>query len=365
VAVRKSPTIADVAALAGVSASAVSKVVNGRRGISAPTRQRVLEAAEKLQWSPSATAVALRGARTRAIGMVSARSADVLATDPHFSVLISGIERELAPADYGLLLHIVGEEPDAEERAYRRLAKDRRVDGVILTESRIGDPRFELLRQVGLPAVLVGAPWREETIDPVVSVQAPDQHAGIEQAVDHLCSLGHQHIAYVSGPEDRVHTVFRRRVFEEATARNGLSPHHVAGSGFTPGEAVAGVERLLGERAPLPRPTAILFANVTMAVAGLNAARRMGFDVPRDLSVIGYDDLPLGSMVYPQLTTVAQDLTELGHAAASEMFRLVDPDVVAGETVRPPLTLHAPRLVVRESTGPAPAHRTGRIPAPR
>jgi DNA-binding LacI/PurR family transcriptional regulator len=365
VAVRKSsggsgkPTIADVAALAGVSVSAVSKVVNGRGGISAPTRQRVLDAAAKLQWSPSATAVALRGARTRAIGMVSARSADVLATDPHFSVLISGIERALAPADYGLLLHIVGEEPDAEERAYRRLARDRRVDGVILTESRIGDRRFELLRELRLPAVLVGAPWRE---DPVVCVQAPDQHAGVEQAVGHLCSLGHRHIAYVAGPEDRVHTVLRRRVFEETLARGGLAPVHVASTGFTPREAVAAVERLLVDAAPPPRPTAILFANDTMAVAGLGAARRMGFEVPQDLSVIGYDDLPLGSMVHPRLTTVSQDLTEMGHAAASEMFRLIDPDVVAG---RERAALRAPRLVVRESTGPAPAPRARRVPAPR
>ncbi len=358
------PTIADVAALAGVSVSAVSKVVNGRGGISAPTRQRVLQAAEKLRWSPSATAVALRGARTRAIGMVAARSADVLATDPHFTVLISGIERELAPADYGLLLHIVGEAPGAEERAYRRLAEERRVDGVILTESRVGDPRFALLRELRLPAVLVGAPWRA---DPIVSVQAAGQDAGIRQAVDHLHALGHRHIAYVAGPEDRVHTVFRRRILESALDAHGLLPSHVLTTGFTPEDAVACVRRLLAEPAPRPRPTAILFANDTMAVAGINAARRLGVEVPRDLSVIGYDDLPLGTMVYPQLTTIGQDLTQVGRAAAAAMFRLLDAD--AGNGTGADLAMpevQPPHLIPRESTGPAPSHQgTTRVPAPR
>ncbi|WP_258534896.1 LacI family DNA-binding transcriptional regulator [Streptomyces sp. PT12] len=336
------PTIADVAALAGVSVSAVSKVVNDRGGISAPTRKRVLDAAAKLRWSPSATAVALRGARTRAIGMVAGRSADVLATDPHFTLLISGIERELAPADFGLLLHIVGEEPGAEERAYRRLAEERRVDGVILTESRIGDPRFELLRQLRLPAVLVGEPWQE---DPVASVGADDQEAGLREAVRHLLEWGHRRIAYVSGPEDRVHTVYRRRVFTSALAERGLRPFRVLVSDFSAQDAVAATRELLAADAA-ERPTAILFANDTMAVAGMNAARRLGFDVPGDLSVLGHDDLPLGELVFPQLTTVAQDVEALGRAAAVEMFRQLD------LPHSPPPAIRPPTLIPRESTGP-------------
>ena len=344
------PTIADVARLAGVSVSAVSKVVNGRDGISAATRERVLAAAARLDWSPSASAVALRGARTRAVGMVAARRADLLSADPHFTVLISGVERELAPADYGLLLHVVGEEPGAEERAYRRLAQERRVDGVILTESRIGDPRFELLRRLRLPAVLVGVPWRPESLrPPVVAVHAPEQEAGIRQAVGHLHELGHRRFGYVSGPEDRVHSVFRRRVFEAALADRGLASASVVVSEFTAAGAVAAMERLLAP-GPGARPTAVCFANDTMAVAGMNAARRLGLEVPRDLSVVGYDDLPLGELVHPRLTTIAQDLERLGQAAVRALFGLLDPAAAA-----PAPRLGPPRLVVRESTGPAPA----------
>ncbi|TQM79107.1 LacI family transcriptional regulator [Saccharothrix saharensis] len=343
----RKPTITDVAALAGVSVAAVSKVVNGKGSISAATRERVLTAASKLQWTPSAAAVALRSAKTRAIGMVAKRSPDLLSADPHFSLLISGIEGELSPLGYGLLLHIVGEqpgpgEPDPEEAAYRRLADERRVDGVVLTESRIGDTRFELLRTLGVNAVLVGTPWRA---DPVPSVQATGLGSGIRAAVDHLVGHGHRRVAYVSGPEDRVHTVHRRRVFEDALAARGLAPSHSLVSDFTAAGAVDAISALLADRR---RPTAVLFANDSMAVAGLSAARRLGVDVPGELSVIGHDDLPLGELVYPQLTTVRQDLVGLGRAAARVLLASL------GEVDAEPVEVRPPELVVRESTGPAP-----------
>ncbi|MEU4443250.1 LacI family DNA-binding transcriptional regulator [Actinosynnema sp. NPDC050801] len=337
------PTIADVAALAGVSVAAVSKAVNGKGGISAPTRERILTAASKLRWTPSAAAVALRGAKTRAIGMVAMRSPDLLSADPHFTLLISGIESELSPLGYGLLLHIVGEEPSAEEAAYRRLADERWVDGVVLTESRIGDTRFELLRTLDVRTVLIGTPWRD---DPVPSVQATGLDRGIRAAVAHLVALGHRRIAYVSGPEDRVHTLYRRRVFEDALAAHDLAPSHSVVSDFTAAGAVAAIGGLLGDRR---RPTAVLFANDSMAVAGMSAARRLGVDVPGELSVIGHDDLPLGELVYPQLTTVRQDLVGLGRAAARVLLASLEEVEDASVVVRPP------ELVVRESTGPPPA----------
>ncbi len=337
-------TITDVAAVAGVSVAAVSKVVNGKGGISEPTRQRVLEAAAKLQWSPSAAAVALRGARTRTLGMVVGRTADLLTADPHFAVFISGIESQLSPLGYGLLLHIVGEEPEAELRAYRRLAEERRVDGVILTESRIGDTRFDLMRRLRLPALLVGTPWQD---DPIPQVQAAGQDTGLREAVDHLVELGHRRIAYVSGPEDRVHTTFRRQVIESRLAGHGLRPSHVVVADFTAQDAADAVGNLVEPSAQ--RPSAIVFGNDTMAVAGVSAARRLGLEVPRDLSVIGYDDLPLGEIVHPRLTTVNQDVEQLGRAGAAGLLALLGEAGVSD--VAPP---RPPRLVVRESTGPAP-----------
>lgn len=338
------PTIADVAALAGVSVTAVSKVVNGKDGISEPTRERVLEAAAMLRWTPSAAAVALRRAKARAVGMVVRREPDLLSTDPHFALVIDGIERELAPLGYGLLLHVVGEQPEAEQAAYRRLAEERRVDGVLLTESRVGDTRFALLRDLDLPAVLIGTPWED---DPIPTVRAAHPDRGIRQAVDHLVWLGHKRIAYVSGPEDRVHTHHRRQVFKDALYAHGYVPgNSVVSSDFTPAGAVEAVGRLLAG----PRPTAILFANDSMAVAGMSAARRLGVDVPGELSVVGHDDLPLSELVYPRLTTVRQDLVGLGRAAARVLLAALGEVDGAGEN---DVGVQSPQLVVRESTGPA------------
>lgn len=334
-------TIADVAALAGVSVSAVSKAVNGKGSIAAATRTRIQDAIDKLGWTPSASAVALRTARTHAIGMIAPRSADLLVSDLHFNLLISGIESELAPLDYGLLLHIVGEQHTAERRAYRRLAQERRVDGVILTESLVNDARFDLLRRLGLPAVLVGTPWREEA---VTAVHAPGQARGVTEAVEHLTGLGHRKIAYVSGPEDRVHTGFRRRVFEDTLRARGLRPYDVVVADFTAAASAAATAELLGRP---ERPTAILFANDVMALAGANTARQLGLSVPGDLSVVGYDDLPLGDLCDLQLTTVSQDLVRLGRAAALTLLQLVDPGL---DLAVPDIA--APRLVVRASTGP-------------
>ena len=230
-------------------------------------------------------------------------------------------------------------------RAYRRLAEERRVDGVILTESRIGDPRFDLVRRLRLPAVLVGRPWQE---DPIPHVQASGQDEGLNEAVDHLVELGHRRIAYVSGPEDRVHTTFRRQVVESRLAEHGLRASHIVVAEFTAQDATEAVGRMVEPASE--RPTAILFANDTMAVAGTNTARRLGLDVPRDLSVIGYDDLPLGEIVHPRLTTVNQDIVQLGRAAAGELLSRLEENVT-GEVAAP----RPPRLVVRESTGPAPA----------
>ncbi|WP_312885575.1 LacI family DNA-binding transcriptional regulator [Streptomyces physcomitrii] len=336
-------TISDVAALAGVSTAAVSKIVNGKGSFPQATRDRVQRAVVQLNWAPSAAAVALRGARTRAIGMVAGRTPDVLNSDPHFALLIAGIESELAPRDHGLLLHIVGEQPDAAERAYRRLATERRVDGVILTESRVGDPRFALLRGLRLPAVLVGTPWQS---DPVPTVRAAEQDQGMADAVEHLVGLGHRRIGYVSGPEDRVHTGRRRAVFTEALARHGLSPSHLLASDFAGQTTGSLVEKVL---ATADRPSALVLANDMMALAALAAAQRTGRQVPRDLSLIGHDDLPVGHLLHPRLTTVRQDLAGLGRAAALSVLQQL------GEEPAGPLPeVTPPQLVVRESTGPAP-----------
>ncbi|MEU2677482.1 LacI family DNA-binding transcriptional regulator [Streptomyces sp. NPDC007107] len=333
------PTIKAVAAAAGVSTAAVSQAVNGTGRISEATRRRVLDAATELGWSPSASATALRRARTRTIALVVRRPTDVLGSDPHFSELITGLEGELAPRGYGLLLHLVAD--IAQESAlYERLVAEGRIDGAVLTDARADDPRPELLRGLGLPAVLLGSP---DAASPVPRVGLGQQGAGIKEAVAHLLELGHRRVAYIAGPSELLHTRLRLHAFEEALAESGLTPVAVRHSDFTERAAVEVTEELLA----LPdRPTALVFPNDSMAVCGIGTAQRAGLRVPGDLSVVGYDNLSLGRWVHPRLTTVDQQVQRVGAAAARTLL------AGCGEDVPPPVLDGRPRLVVRESTGP-------------
>ena len=345
------PTIRDVAARAGVSTTAVSKVFNDTGRISAPTRERILEAAAALGWQPSATASALKNSRTRTVALVAFRSPDLLGTDPHFTELIGGLESELSPRGYGLLLHLVADRA-AESATYERLARERRADGFVLTESRIGDPRYALTRRLAMPAVLLGTPYDE---DPIPHAALPQPEAGVRAAVHHLAGLGHRRIAYVAGPDDRVHTVFRRRVFQDAVAEAGLPPAETLTADFTERGAVRATEELLRRPAP---PTAIVYANDSMAVCGMGTAQRLGLSVPADVSVIGYDDLPVCRWVHPRLTTVDQHVSQAGAAAARALLAL------CGERIDTPPLGRPPQLVIRESTGPSPQEITAPCSAP-
>ncbi|WP_030743009.1 LacI family DNA-binding transcriptional regulator [Streptomyces sp. NRRL F-5135] len=335
------PTIKAVAAEAGVSTATVSQAVNGTGRISDATRRRVLEAATRLGWSPSASATALRRARTRTIALVVRRPTDVLGADPHFSELITGLEGELSPRGYGLLLHLVADMPQ-ESTLYERLVAEGRIDGAVLTDARADDPRPRLLRGLGLPAVLLGAPARGSAVP---GVGLGQQGAGVREAVDHLLELGHTRVAYVAGPAELLHTRLRRTAFEEALAEQGLRPVAVRHTDFTEEAAVAVTKDLLA----LPdRPTALVFPNDSMAVCGIGTAQRAGLRVPGDLSVVGYDNLPLGRWLHPRLTTVDQQVQRVGAAAALTLLAR------CGEDVSPAVLDGRPRLVVRESTGPLP-----------
>lgn len=334
-------TIEDVAARAGVSRAAVSKVLNGRKGISEATAARIRAAAEDLQWSPSAAASALRSARSRTVAMVMRRNTDLLVVDPHFAVLVSGAEQVLAPLGYGLQMHLVGESDEAEARVYRMLAEQRRVDGVIAPEIRVDDPRPALFAELGLPAVFLGVPADAARSD---TVRASAPESGLIEAADHLVGLGHRHVAYVSGPDDRVHTGFRRTVFVEALARRGLALSHDVSVDFTEEAAAAAADRLM--RLDVP-PSAIVFANDTMAIAAIGVLQKAGLSVPGDVSVVGHDDLAFGSWIHPGLTTISQDLQTIAAAGASRLVAQLGERDVTEPVVR------NPRLVVRGSTGPA------------
>jgi DNA-binding LacI/PurR family transcriptional regulator len=336
---RARTTIADVARGAGVSRGAVSLALNGRPGVADETRTRILRTATELGFRPHPGARALAGARAGALGLVVARDAELLGSDPFFAHFLAGVESVLAEEGHALLLQVVGDDPAVEERAYRRLAEDGRVDGAFLLDLRSDDPRPEILARLGLPSVAVGARPHE----PSGTGSWPDDGIAIAALVEHLVALGHRRIALVGGTPGYVHAIARREAAVRALAAHGLAPAGDIRGGFTAEGGARATEELLAAAEP---PTAILYANDLMAIGGLAAARRAGVAVPEALSIVGFDDVPLAAYLAPPLTTVRQDARGWGATAAATLLRELEVSDRPIPPVPPPLP------VFRQSTAP-------------
>lgn len=339
---RLQPTIADVARAAGVSPSAVSFALNGRPGLAASTRAHILRTVDQLGWRPSNRGRALARDHAEAIGLVIARSPVLLGGDPFFAQLLSGVESVLSAHDYALVLRFITGGQAAELAAYRRLLRTGRVDGVLLTDVRRKDSRIPALLELGMPTVIAGEP-RESAAFPSVELDAV---AGTAAAANHLLELGHRRIAYVTGPLVYEHARRRCNAWSTALRRAGVTERQEAKGDFTGAGGARATEHLLAQT---PRPTAIMYANDLMAVAGLGVAAECGLRVPRDLSVVGFDDIAVASYTNPPLTTVRQDAPALGGAAAAMLLSTVIGTEVAFDPVP------VPELMVRSSTAPPPA----------
>jgi DNA-binding LacI/PurR family transcriptional regulator len=331
---RRGPTIVDVARHAGVSTTAVSFALNDRPGVAPNTRDRILGVAKDLGWEPSASARSLGGRRENALGLVIARDPLVLGADPFFPAFIAGVELELAERGVALLLQVVREDTEADR--YRHLARSERVDGVFLTDLRFADPRIALLRDLGLQAVTLNRP---DVPSPFPAV-CQDDGPGVAAAVGHLAQLRHERIAYVAGRPDMLHGAHRRAVWTDAMRAHGLEPDLVEVADFTAAAGARATRALLGRD---DRPTAIVYANDAMAIAGLTVAHELGFAPPRDLSLVGYEDSELAAHVYPSLTSVRSDPVTWGRTATRVLL-----DAIEGHPRD--VELEPARLVVRAST---------------
>lgn len=313
----KRPTIVDIARRAGVSKGTVSFALNGQPGVSPRTRQRILTIARELGWQPSSAARALSGAKVGVMGMAVARSPHLLALEPFYMELISGFEAEFGPRGVGLLLQVVGQDPDAQLEAYRRWWARGQVDGLVLNDLRVDDPRLDLLDELGMPTVMLSRPTRQH---PLVTSVWLDERTVMGEVVAYLVALGHREIARVTGDSDFVHTRERTEAFEAAVRAAGVRGTCVPAdySGEQGGRAT---RTLLSSARP---PSAILFDNDVMAVAGLAAATEMGISVPEQLSVVAWDDSPLCQLTHPALTAVHRDVVGYGTAAAAALIELVE-----------------------------------------
>jgi DNA-binding LacI/PurR family transcriptional regulator len=332
----KRPTIADVARRAGVTKAAVSFALNNQPGVSAATRERILAIAEELGFQPSSAARALSDGRAGAFGLVIDRPARLLGIEPFFMQLISGIQAELS-GNHVTLLFTLAEDQDAEIALYRTWWAQRRVDGVILVDLQLNDRRVAVLEELNIPAVAIGPPRASGSLPAVWQ----DGRTATETAVDHLAGLGHRRIGRVTGIPRYWHTKIRTDAFHEVAARAGIEATSVEAD-YTGEFGARATRELLGRDDP---PTAILYDNDVMAVAGLGEAQRLGVDVPGDLSVMAWDDSMLCELVHPSLTALRRDIAAAGAEAARLLGQMAAGEVVSDFREPPPV------LMVRESTG--------------
>lgn len=339
------PTIADIAAKAGVSAGAVSYALNGRPGVSEETRARVLAVAAEVGWTPSSAARALSGAGSATVGLVIARPASVLGMEPFFMSFVSGVEEVLSERGFALLLQ-VAPHPEHELETYRRWWSERRVDGVFVVDLRVDDPRLAVLEQLGLPAVVVGDPGHAGGLPAVGSGDA----RAAEEAVRHLAALGHRRIGRVAGLENLVHSRLRTEAFRRAAAELGLPEVVEVSTDYTVDAGSAATRELLTSAEP---PTAVVYDNDLMAVSAVHVATELGLRIPADLSVLAWDDSPLCRLTNPPLSAMSRDVAAYGAQAARALL-----DTVAGSPP-PAAEGSVPRLVDRGSLGPVPGGTAG------
>lgn len=334
----KRPTIADIARRAGVSKVAVSYALNDRPGVSPAKRAAIKAIAEEIGWRPNSAARALNDARARSVGLTLCRPARILGVEPFFMELISGIETELSPRSYALMLQVVTT-PEQETELYRRWWGEGRVDGAILVDLRFSDSRVTALDELGMPAVVLGDPSAAGALTPVWA----DDAAAVRETVSYLHALGHRRIARVAGLPDLVHTVLRDQAFTAACQERGLDWYTISHTDYTGEEGAHATRRLMSA---VTRPTAIMYDNDIMAVAGMSAADELRLRVPADLSIVAWDDSPLSQIVRPALSAITRDIPAYGAHAARTLLRLIEGDEVT------PVEDEAPRLVPRGSTAP-------------
>lgn len=328
-------TIAEIARRAGVSKSAVSYALNGKPGVSEETRQRIVRTAQELDWQPNTAARALAGAAVGSVGLVLNRPASLLGVEPYYMEFIAGIHEVLSERDQSLVLKVVPSAQD-EIQAYRRWHASRKVDGVILTDLTDSDERPELVRALGLPAVVAARPS-----SPGVTGLWTDDAAAIDHAVDHLVSLGHRRLGHVTGTARYLHTQVRAAAFEAAVSRRGLPAPVTVTTDFSQEQAARATRAMLTAN---ERPTAIIFDSDLMAVGAYGVAAQMRLKIPQDISIIGWDDSVLARSVYPPLTAVSVDVQDYGATVTRALL-----DLVAGLPVES-AAYDGADLVVRGST---------------
>ncbi|MFF2129998.1 LacI family DNA-binding transcriptional regulator [Streptomyces olivochromogenes] len=311
------PTLEAVAARAGVSRATASRVVNGGDGVREPLVERVRRAVEELGYVPNQAARSLVTRRHDAVAVVIAEPETRVFADPFFALQLRGISKELTAHDSQLVL-LLTEGRDDHARVGRYLAGGH-VDGALVFSLHLDDPLPQLIHGAGVPTVFGGRPGWGDGARRAVYVDS-DNRGGAREAVRHLVGLGRTRVAHITGALDQTSAVDRLDGFRDVMG--DADPRLVVEGDFTP----AGGERAMRELLErCPDVDAVFAANDLTASGALRVLRERGRRVPDDVAVIGFDDmLPVAEQTDPPLTTVRQDIEEMGRLMARLLLRDLD-----------------------------------------
>lgn len=340
-------TMGDVARAAGVSTAAVSYALNGLPGVSLQTRQRIVEIAQRLEFSPHSAARALKGGLAYAVGLTHIGSGGGSGVkSAYLDSLGEGIQDNLSAAGYALLQQRVADFEAAND-VHRRWWRERRVDGYLLTNITAEDPRIATLGDLGCPVVVLGDPAGTGPLSAAWS----DDRGALRQVLRYLTGLGHRRVMRVGGDPHLLHCCLRAQALAEAQSDFALEAAETVAAGWSVEAAMLATRQVLA-RQSAERPTAIVYDTDVMAIGALMVAGDMGIGVPDELSIVAWEDAPLLSLVTPQITALTRDIRGYGaHAAAMLLAQL------RGEPIPDGGAVAQSTLTVRGSTA-APATRT-------
>jgi LacI family transcriptional regulator len=332
------PTLHDVARQAGVSPMTVSRVVNGSDAVSPKLRQRVEQALAETGYMPNKLARSLRARRTDTIALVLPDM-----TNPFFTTLAHGVEAAAREAGLTMILANSDEREDEEQRLIQMLLQ-RQVDGILVVPAGSGTETLRLCREHEVPCVALDRRPAGGDAD----VVRTDSEAGAYSLGRLLVELGHRNMVVLAGPAHVPTAIDRVAGFRRAAAEAGLPEPAVYYGEFS---IDSGREMAMRAMAASPRPSAVFSANNFVAIGTQHALRDLGLNIPADVAVVGYDDLPEAMVTFPFLTVVAQPAYEIGtESVALLLDRVANPDGPTREVILPT------RLVVRRSSGgPVPA----------
>jgi DNA-binding LacI/PurR family transcriptional regulator len=333
-------SIKDIAKAAGVSHSTVSRALSDSALVSDGTKARIQRLASEMGYSPDSLARSLVTRQTHTIGVVVTTIAD-----PFIAQVVQGIEATAQDHGYTVILCNSGAVSDREIAAVEML-RSKRVDGVIVTSSRIGALYLEHLERIGVPIVLINN-HNEDSGRYTFTVSVDNYHGG-RLATKHLIELGHRRIAYVTAPADHSSDLDRMTGYRQALGDAGIEPDPalvIPGNGRADG----GEQALESLNALDVRPTAVFCYNDMTAIGLIAAARDAGLSVPGDMAVVGFDDILFATYCYPPLTTVAQPKIEMGQLAMKMALSLLAINGETGDQGLSNVVVYG-KLIVRAST---------------